>query len=269
MSGLPEPAARGNDIAIIGGTGLTELEGLTVLGEYATETPWGVPSGPVLRGEIKGQPVLFLARHGHPHRIPPHQVNYRANLWALREAGAAQIIGVNAVGGITPAMGPARIAVPHQVIDYTWGRGHTFFEQAGESPLEGVTHIDFTFPYHEPLRQALMAAANRRQVMVVDHGVYGATQGPRLETSAEVARLEQDGCDLVGMTGMPEAALAAELGLSYACLALSVNWAAGKSDHIITMAEIEQALADGMLDVKAILEEVIPALRNQEPAASS
>ena len=157
-------------------------------------------------------------------------------------------------------MGPARIAIPHQLIDYTWGRGHTFFEQVGNSALADVTHIDFTHPYDESLRQALMAAAARRQVMVVDYGVYGATQGPRLETTAEVARMERDGCDLVGMTGMPEAALAAELGLPYACLALSVNWAAGKSDHIITMEEIGQALDEGMSGVRAILEEVVPTL---------
>ncbi|MCK7543398.1 S-methyl-5'-thioinosine phosphorylase [Marinobacter bryozoorum] len=254
-------AAGAGETAIVGGTGLTELEGLAVVQELAIDTPWGEPSGPVVRGDFRGHPVLFLARHGHPHHIPPHQVNYRANLWALREAGAARVIGVNAVGGITSAMGPARIAVPHQVIDYTWGRGHTYFEQVGDALLEGVTHIDFTFPYDESLRQALLAAAARRQVMAVDYGVYGATQGPRLESAAEVTRLERDGCDLVGMTGMPEAALAAELGLPYACLALSVNWAAGKSDHIITMEEIGQALAEGMSGVKAILEEVIPALK--------
>ena len=269
MSGLLTSTAQGNHIAIIGGTGLTQLAGLTVLGEDLITTPWGEPSGPVVRGELNGQPVLFLARHGHPHRIPPHQVNYRANLWALREAGASQIIGVNAVGGITAAMGPARIAVPHQIIDYTWGRGHTFFERSGDAQLEGVTHIDFTFPYDATLRQALLAAAARRQIMAVDNGVYGATQGPRLETSAEVARMERDGCDLVGMTGMPEAALAAELGLPYACLALSVNWAAGKSDHIITMEEIEQALAEGMSGVRSILEEVIPALREQAAAGGA
>lgn len=260
-----EAGGAGSDIAIIGGTGLTELAGLKVVDEQVIDTPWGEPSGPVLRGDFRGHPVLFLARHGHPHRIPPHQVNYRANLWALREAGAGRIIGVNAVGGITPAMGPARIAIPHQIIDYTWGRGHTYFEQTGGEVPDGVTHIDFTFPYSEALRQALLAAAGRCQVMAVDYGVYGATQGPRLETAAEVIRLERDGCDLVGMTGMPEAALAAELGLPYACLALSVNWAAGKSDHIITMEEIGQALDEGMTGVRAILEEVIPALRQQPP----
>lgn len=261
MTGPTAGSVGAGQTAIIGGTGLTELDGLTVQEERMITTPWGEPSGPVIRGDLNGHPVLFLARHGHPHRIPPHQVNYRANLWALREAGAARVIGVNAVGGITSAMGPARIAVPHQIIDYTWGRQHTYFEQGdGVEPLDGVTHIDFTFPYDESLRQALLAAAGRRQILAVDYGVYGATQGPRLETAAEVTRMERDGCDLVGMTGMPEAALAAELGLPYACLALSVNWAAGKSDHIITMEEIEQALAEGMSSVRAVLEEVIPAL---------
>lgn len=252
--------AKSGKVAIIGGTGLTELEGLEILGEDVILTPWGQPSGPVIRGLLNGHPVLFLARHGHPPKIPPHQVNYRANLWALRDAGATSIVGVNAVGGIAPAMGPARIAIPHQLIDYTWGRGHTFFESRAGDSLEGVTHIDFTFPYDEAVRQALLAAAARRQVMTVGHGVYGATQGPRLETAAEVLRMERDGCDLVGMTGMPEAALAAELGLPYASLALSVNWAAGKSDHLITMEEIQQAIDEGMSGVRSILEEVIPAL---------
>lgn len=251
----------GRDVAIIGGTGLTEIEGLEVSGEVQVETPWGQPSGPVVRGILNGQPVLFLARHGHPHQIPPHQVNYRANLWALRQAGAGTVIGVNAVGGITPAMGPAKIAVPHQLIDYTWARAHTFFEQTDPSVAAEVTHIDFTDPYAPSVRGALLAAAGRCHVAVVDYGVYGATQGPRLETAAEVLRLERDGCDLIGMTGMPEAALAAELGLRYACLALSVNWAAGKSDHIITMTEIRAAIDEGMSGVRSILEEAIPALR--------
>src|SRR5690554_5478300 len=169
MTGPTAGSVGAGQTAIIGGTGLTELDGLTVQEERMITTPWGEPSGPVIRGDLNGHPVLFLARHGHPHRIPPHQVNYRANLWALREAGAARVIGVNAVGGITSAMGPARIAVPHQIIDYTWGRQHTYFEQGdGVEPLDGVTHIDFTFPYDESLRQALLAAAGRRQILAVD-----------------------------------------------------------------------------------------------------
>lgn len=236
-------------IGIIGGTGLTELEGLVISGERTVETPWGNPSAPLVSGELNGAPVTFLARHGNPHRIPPHEVNYRANLWALREAGVKTVIGVNAVGGIHSAMGPAQIVIPDQLIDYTWGRGHTYFE----GDLDHATHIDFTFPYTESLRVDLKKAALDSGVRCMDFGVYAATQGPRLETAAEVRRLERDGCDLIGMTGMPEAALAAELELDYACLALVVNWAAGKSDHIITMDEIQAAIDEGMSGVRTIL----------------
>lgn len=239
--------------AIIGGTGLTQLEGLTMERELSLETPYGVPSAPILQGRYAGREVLFLARHGHPHRIPPHQVNYRANLWALKEAGASAVLAVNAVGGIHAAMGTGHLCVPHQLIDYTWGREHSFF--SGE--LEHVTHIDFSHPYTESLRECLISALRSERYAFSSHGVYACTQGPRLETVAEIARLERDGADIVGMTGMPEAALARELELEYACLSLVVNPAAGKSTGIITMAEIEQALAQGMDKVKRVLGRVL------------
>ncbi|MES2818469.1 MAG: S-methyl-5'-thioinosine phosphorylase [Pseudomonadota bacterium] len=239
--------------AIVGGTGLTQLEGLTLRQALSLDTPYGAPSADILRGEYAGREVLFLARHGHPHRIPPHQVNYRANLWALKQAGAEAILAVNAVGGIHPAMGTGHFCVPHQVIDYSWGRAHTFHE--GE--LEHVTHIDFSHPYDEALRQRLIDALSAEGCALSTHGLYGCTQGPRLETVAEIARLERDGCDIVGMTGMPEAALARELDLPYACLALVVNPAAGKSSSVITMAEIERALEQGMGTVKAVLARVL------------
>jgi len=239
--------------AIIGGTGLTQLEGLTIRAALDLDTPYGVPSAAVLRGDYAGREVLFLARHGHPHRIAPHQVNYRANLWALKQAGAEAVLAVNAVGGIHPAMGTGHLTVPHQLIDYSSGRAHTFFE--GE--LEHVTHIDFSHPYDEALRGKLLAALQACDFAHSGTGVYGCTQGPRLETVAEIARLERDGCDIVGMTGMPEAALARELELPYACLSLVVNPAAGKSAGIITMAEIEQALAEGIGKVKAVLARVL------------
>lgn len=239
--------------AIIGGTGLTQLDGLTIEQELWLDTPYGTPSAAVLKGTYAGGAVLFLARHGHPHRLPPHKVNYRANLWALQQAGATDIIAVNAVGGIHAAMGTGHFCVPHQLIDYTSGREHSFFSD----DLEQVTHIDFSFPYSEPLRAQLLAALGAQGHAHSDFGVYGATQGPRLETVAEITRMERDGCDIVGMTGMPEAALARELGLGYACLALVVNPAAGKSTAVITMAEIEQALAAGMGKVKATLAQVL------------
>ncbi|UTW08416.1 S-methyl-5'-thioinosine phosphorylase [Pseudomonas benzenivorans] len=239
--------------AIIGGTGLTQLDGLTINSALNLDSPFGQPSAPVLRGDYAGREVLFLARHGHPHRIPPHQVNYRANLWALKEAGAQAIIAVNAVGGIHAAMGTGHFCVPHQLIDYTSGRGHTFYE--GE--LEHVTHVDFSHPYDADLRDKLCTALAAESCAFSGHGVYGCTQGPRLETVAEIARLERDGCDIVGMTGMPEAVLARELSLPYACLSLVVNPAAGKSTALISMAEIERALDEGMGQVKAVLARVL------------
>ena len=237
-------------VGIIGGTGLTSHPGLEVTGERLTDTPWGQPSSTLVEGVLGEQPVIFLSRHGNPHRIPPHRVNYRANLQALYDAGVRTLVGVNAVGGIHPEMGPARVVVPDQLIDYTWGRASTFFEEN----LDHATHIDFTHPYSEAVRQALIEAAQRRAVPVSGYGVYAATQGPRLETAAEVRRIERDGCDMIGMTGMPEAALAAELEMNYACLALVVNWAAGKSEKIITMADIEAAIDEGMSGVRSILE---------------
>lgn len=241
--------------AIIGGTGLTQLDGLSMKALLNPETPYGAPSAGIVQGEYAGREVLFLARHGHPHRIPPHQVNYRANLWALKHAGAEAVIAVNAVGGITAGMGTGQLVVPHQVIDYTQGRIGTFFE--GE--LDHVTHIDFSHPYDEPLRQKLLDALRRAGHAHSDYGVYGCTQGPRLETVAEIARMERDGCDIVGMTGMPEAALARELNLPYAALSLVVNPAAGKSTSIITMVEIEAALAAGIGKVRETLSILLKA----------
>ncbi|MBM7060968.1 S-methyl-5'-thioinosine phosphorylase [Pseudomonas sp. UL073] len=241
--------------AIIGGTGLTQLEGLTISAALNVDTPYGAPSAPLLRGDYAGREVLFVARHGHPHRIPPHQVNYRANLWALKHSGAEAILAVNAVGGIHPAMGTGHFCVPDQVIDYTSGREHTYF--AGE--LDHVTHVDFSYPYDARLRELLIAALAAEGCAYSGQGVYGCTQGPRLETVAEIVRMERDGCDIVGMTGMPEAVLARELELPYASLSLVVNPAAGKASGVITMAEIERALGDGMDQVKAVLARVLAA----------
>jgi 5'-methylthioinosine phosphorylase len=235
--------------AIIGGTGLTRLEGLDIRQSLALDTPYGAPSAEVQIGEYAGHEVLFLARHGQPHRFAPHRVNYRANLWALKQAGAEAILAVNAVGGINAAMGTGHFCVPHQLIDYTSGREHSYFAD----DLEPVTHIDFSYPYSESLRQRLIAALVAEGIGFSDQGVYACMQGPRLETAAEILRLERDGCDIVGMTGMPEAALARELELDYACLALVVNPAAGKSASVISMAGIEQALGEGMGKVRSTL----------------
>lgn len=246
----------GRTVGIIGGTGLTTLSGLRITGSRRVKTAWGIPSSELTDGHFDGQPVVFLSRHGNPHRIPPHEVNYRANMKALYDSGVRTVVGVNAVGGIHPDMGPACVVIPDQIIDYTWGRPSTYFE----GDLQGVTHIDFTWPYDQAARNLILQSANELAVNHAGFGVYGATQGPRLETAAEIRRMERDGCDLVGMTGMPEAALAAELGMRYVCLGLVVNRAAGKSERIITMDDIEAAIEEGMVGIRKILEASMASL---------
>lgn len=224
------------DLAIIGGTGVYDWPGLALESQSQSrpQTPWGETSDVIHFGRWKGHRLVFLARHGAEHRIAPHEVNYRANLWALHAAGARRVLGINAVGGMAAAFAPARIALPDQLIDYTWGRLSTFHD--GQSP---VPHAEFAEPYSATLRQSLIEAAAGTGVTLIDHGCYGATQGPRLETRAEIKRMQRDGCDMVGMTGMPEAALARELGLDYCCLALVANWAAGCGDDApITMQQV-------------------------------
>lgn len=240
-------------LAVIGGTGLTAMEGLEVLKRHSSETPLGAASAGVVHGRLNDRELLFLARHGHPHKLPPHRVNYRANLWALKQAGATRVLGINAVGGIDPALAPEALVVPDQLIDYTHDREATYFD----GRFKPLKHIDFSWPYSESLRAGLRQAALACGEALVEGGIYGCTQGPRLETAAEIARMARDGCTLVGMTGMPEAALARELDLPYACLALVVNPAAGKSAGIITMAEIEQALHDGIGKVREVLARVL------------
>jgi len=244
-------------LAILGGSGLSQLSSLADTRHIAARTAYGEPSGPLTLGRIGGSEVLFLARHGDAHSIPPHQVNYRANIQALKDAGAKQIVAVATVGGIRSGYGPGVLVVPDQLIDYTWGRAATFFEGAGAP----VTHVDFTEPYSAELRQRILAAARARGEPIADGGIYAATQGPRLETAAEIARLERDGADLVGMTGMPEAALAREAGLQYAALAVVANHAAGRGDsaRAVSLAAIEAVVQEAMQRVRRILEQLATA----------
>lgn len=244
------------DVAIIGGTGLNSLKTLTITHREMVQTPYGAPSAPAVHGEVGGREVVFMARHGSGHTIPPHKVNYRANIWALRSLGVRKVISVTAVGGISAQMTPGRLAFPDQIIDYTWSRDNTYFEEN----LESVTHIDFTYPYCQELRESLIAAAQDADIDAAQGGTYGATQGPRLETSAEIVRMERDGCDLVGMTGMPEAALARELDLCYATCAVIANWAAGKGDGVITMEDIDRHLKTGMDQVRSLLEHILKVI---------
>jgi len=239
-------------LAIIGGTGLTEFDQLELITKHRDiNTELGQPSCDVIEGRLGQYRLLFLPRHGHPHAVAPHKINYRANLLALQQLGVDEIIAVNAVGGIHQNAIAGHISVPHQIIDYTSGRENTFFD----GYFKPLDHIDFSHPYDENLRQKLISLLAQQPLKngYSDFGIYAATQGPRLETIAEINRLEKDGCDLVGMTGMPEAALARELNIPFASLCLVVNPAAGKSVELITMDDIRAVIAEGMEDVKKVI----------------
>ncbi|MGN6313717.1 MAG: S-methyl-5'-thioinosine phosphorylase [Rhodanobacteraceae bacterium] len=239
------------DLAIIGGTGLYAFPGLADIQRREVDTRWGAPSAPIVTGMIAGKRVAFLARHGESHSLAPHRINYRANIAALHELGVRRVVGVNAVGGIRADMGPRALVVPDQLIDYTCGRPSSFCDWEGEA----VLHVDFSEPYSASLRLGLLEAARKAGAPVVDGGCYAATQGPRLETNAEIERLRRDGCDLVGMTGMPEAALARELGIEYACLAVVANWAAGCDPcaAVISLEEIHAHLAAATAQVPSVI----------------
>ncbi|MGH1373736.1 MAG: S-methyl-5'-thioinosine phosphorylase [Cellvibrionaceae bacterium] len=245
-------------VAIIGGTGLGDIQGVDWFDSHRPETPFGQPSAQVRMGRVPSSDLVFyfLPRHGGDHSIAPHKINYRANIAALKSLGITHIFAVNAVGGLSDSMGPQAIVVPDQIIDYTAGRETSFFDGVA-GPLD---HVDFTEPYDAAAREALLCAAKDLKLGCVDGGVYGATQGPRLETAAEVRRCQKDGCDLVGMTGMPEAVLARELGIAYASLCLVVNWGAGMTAAPITLDDIHRVVRLGMTDVQAILLQALSQL---------
>lgn len=249
------------DLAIIGGTGVYALAELQNVETHTPATRYGSASGPVRVGTLAGKRVAFLARHGEGHSVPPHKVNYRANLSALKALGATRVLALNTVGGITDRFGPRVLACPDQLIDYTWGRVSTFWQgDPDESGDAEVLHVDFGDPYTPALRGALIDAATRAGVAMVDGGCYGATQGPRLETRAEIVRMRRDGCDLVGMTGMPEAGLAREAGLEYACVAIVANWAAGAGpdpDEVITLDEVLQNVASASSAIPSLLRGIL------------
>jgi 5'-methylthioadenosine phosphorylase len=242
-------------LAIIGGSGLTRLSTLAVAHREVVRTPYGEPSSALIFGQIAGRDVVFLARHGHGHTIPPHRVNYRANLWALKHRGVDAILAVASVGAIASACAPGDLVLPNQLIDYTSGRQGTFFD--GED--RAVVHVDFTHPYSAELRARCLAAARAAGVAVHDGGVYGAVSGPRLETAAEIDRMERDGATLVGMTGMPEAVLARELGIAYAVLAVVVNHAAGRGEsaQAVSIERIAGILEVAMDKAKALIDHVV------------
>ena len=240
-------------LAIIGGSGLTKLPGLSITHRQVLRTPYGEPSSALTFGNLDGHPVVFLARHGYGRTIPPHRVNYRANIWALDSEKVTHVVSVATVGGIHADQTPGRFSVPDQIIDYTHGRETTFAEYNGSQ----VAHLDFTWPYCEDMRQRCMQALARAGEDYLSTGVYAAVQGPRLETKAEIERLARDGADMVGMTGMPEAYLAREIGLCYAAVTVSVNWAAGRNDSA-------EAISPEMIEhsLEQVIERLLLVLKN-------
>jgi 5'-methylthioinosine phosphorylase len=243
-------------LAIIGGTGIHELEGLEVVREHSVQTPFGSPSRPIQEGRLNNAQLFFLQRHGSPAAIPPHSINYRANLWALQSLGVGGILAINAVGGIREAMRPGRLLIPDQLIDYTWGREHTY----DDGHNGDLMHIDFTEPYDRSLRLELLAAAADAQIPHEVRGIHGVTQGPRLETAAEIQRMARDGCDVVGMTGMPEASLARELGIPYACVCMVVNAAAGLGELPLTTSTMRDILVREAAVVRALISALLRRL---------
>lgn len=252
---MSEASVATGKTAIIGGTGLAKMQDMETFRHEVISTPYGEASGPLSHGALWGQDVVFLPRHGYGHTIAPHKVNYRSNLWALKQAGVSKVIAVAAVGVIRRDLEPGGILLPDQIIDYTYGREHTYFDGYSE-PLQ---HVEFSHPYSARLRQVLKQAALEADIPMVENACYGVTQGPRLETAAEIDRMERDGCELVGMTGMPEAVLARELELEYACVALGVNRAAGRTDSAIH-AEMEAYLSLSMDRLAALLRAALPLI---------
>lgn len=241
-------------LAVIGGSGLTKLSILESVQHVDVRTPYGAPSSPLALGTIRGRPVVFLARHGGEHTIAPHEINYRANLWALKEQKPGAVVSIVTVGAIRAGLTSGALLIPDQILDYTWGRRSTYFE-GGRAK---VTHVDFTEPYSSSTRRRIAAAAAACGEAIVQGGVYATTQGPRLESAAEIDRLEKDGADVVGMTGMPETALARELGLEYAAIAVIVNAAAGRreSRHGISLEGMQAVLDAAMQRIRNILMEI-------------
>ena len=257
-------------VAVIGGSGLTRLERFRVKRRVIVRTPYGEPSGPLVHGSFGGYDVIFLARHGQEHTIPPHLVNYRANLWSLKDAGVRTVVAVAAVGAIRSDLQVGSLVFPDQIIDYTYSREHTFVD--GSSDV--VMHIDFTDPYCGSLRGVFIDAAGGLGLPVPSCCTYAATQGPRLESAAEIDRIESDGGDIVGMTGMPETGLAKELNLCYATIGVVANAAAGRGEGPITADTIQNTLEHAMENVHALLKEILRLLpklecSNADPAPSA
>lgn len=241
-------------IAIIGGSVLPALYNFEPTQTDLPETPFGYPTSPLQTGLFAGREVVYLNRHGVERRTPPHKINYRANMWALKAAGVDVIIGLSVVGGIRSDMVPGHFVFPDQLIDYTYDRPSTCYEDK----FDYTKHIDFTYPYCPKLHRILVESAQELELDFTDDATYGVTQGPRFETIAEINRMERDGCDLVGMTAMPEALLARELDMRYASIALVAAKAAGRTDGLgVSLAEIKTVIDDCLMQMHELLSKTV------------
>ncbi len=246
-------------MAIIGGSGLYHFQGLNIKGKESISTTYGEPSADIIVGQLENQTVLFLPRHGIKHQIAPHKVNYRANIQALKNLGAEAIISVNGVGGILPSLQPGDIVIPDQIIDYTYGRENSFYDDFSK----GIQHVEFTYPFDEALRKKVLHSLSKQpELSAFTSGVYGCVQGPRFETAAEIKRMAKEGCTLVGMTAMPEAVLARELELPYVSICTVANMAAGISDELMAMEDILKFMEEGISNIQELIRNTLISMEN-------
>lgn len=239
------------EIGIIAGSGLQELGCEEIVETITLETPFGEPSDLYRICSISGAKAAFLPRHGIPHHIPPHKINYRANIWGFKKLGIRKVISINAVGGIKEGLKPGVIVIPDQVFDMTHGRENTFFDK------DEVVHIDLTEPFCKGLRELLFCAAENIGIPLVRSGTYACTNGPRLETGAEIRYFSTIGADIVGMTVMPEASLAREAEICYASISVVTNYAAGISKSKLTTEEVIDTMRSSIQKIGLLLKEFI------------
>jgi len=241
-------------IGVIAGSGLYEIEGVAVRDIKKVSTPYGEPSDVYRLCEMSSIEFVFLARHGTPHHIPPHMINYRANIWGFRELGVERILSINAAGAISRGVKPGDIVIPDQVIDMTHGRHSTFYDG------DEVVHIDFTMPYCPELRNAIIDAGREAGLQLAGSGTYICVNGPRLESRAEIEFFAHIGADIVGMTGMPEACLARELELCFAAVSVATNYAAGIYGGRLTTTEVVETMKAARERIKNLLNETLKAI---------
>lgn len=245
-------------IGVIGGSGLYEIKGFVLKKKRTISTPYGKPSDQYLTGTMGKTEIIFLPRHGSHHNIPPHMINYRANIWGFRKLGVDRILSISAAGGINKGLKPGDIVISDQILDMTKERKSTYYDGK-----EGVIHIDFTEPYCPELRRILLKAGRQKRLSLKNGGTYVAVEGPRLETASEIKSFSILGGDIVGMTGMPEAALARELEICYAGISVVANYAAGISRRKLTVAEVMEAMKDSTEKIKDLLKSTFTLIPEQ------